>query len=146
MMNNTYYAYVNIENYKDWIELFDLIELEDITQKRIISIISGCVLPIVSLSFVHLLVDLLKDDNEQIKKIETKETNIDDDKSYLAFDKKKEYENANVFDAVPLTKDQEKEIEKKQKKSEFELAKEEMQKAVQKLENYNEELEKDGNS
>lgn len=62
MMNNTYYSYAHAENFKDWAELFDLIDLEVITQKRIIAIISGCVLPLVSLSFVHLLVDLLKQD------------------------------------------------------------------------------------
>ena len=38
-MGNTYYAYVNLENFQGWIELFGLSEEEPIYQKRILSIV-----------------------------------------------------------------------------------------------------------
>lgn len=146
MMNNTYYSYVHIENYKDWIELFDLVDMEEITQKRIISIISGCVLPIVSLSFIHLLVDLLRTDDTNNKPIvntfEDAYNNIgeyDDevDDEYNDLSPKEPDENAVVYDAKPLTDDQKEEFKKFDKKSDIEIAKEEMQKAINKLKDYN---------
>lgn len=60
MMGNAYYAYVHLENYKAWIELFGLVEEEAITQKRILAIISGAILPIVALGFIKSLVDYIK--------------------------------------------------------------------------------------
>lgn len=140
MMNNTYYSYVHIENYKDWIELFDLVDMEEITQKRIISIISGCVLPIVSLSFIHLLVDLLRADDTNNKPINNTITDTDtyeEDDEYNDLSPKEPDENAVVYDAKPLTDDQKEEFKKFDKKSDIELAKEEMQKAIDKLKTYN---------
>jgi len=66
-MGNTYYAYTHLENYQGWIELFGLSEEDVIYQKRILSIISGAVLPVVALGFIKSLVDYIKPD-------ETKET------------------------------------------------------------------------
>lgn len=68
MMGNTFYAYDLITQrmvtepdlIKNWAELFGLIEEDSIVVKRIISIISGAVLPIVSLSFLDLLVDYIR--------------------------------------------------------------------------------------
>ena len=60
MMGNAYYAYVHLENYQAWIELFGLVEEEAITQKRILAIISGAILPVVALGFVKSLVDYIK--------------------------------------------------------------------------------------
>jgi hypothetical protein len=60
MMGNAYYAYVHLENYQAWIELFGLVEEEAITQKRILAIISGAILPIVALGFIKSLVDYIK--------------------------------------------------------------------------------------
>lgn len=77
MMSNTYHAFVNIENYKDWIELFGLTEEEPLFQKRIISLISGAILPLIALGFIKSLIDYLKpDESDNIKKdnIENKNT------------------------------------------------------------------------
>lgn len=60
MMANSYHAYINLENYIPWIELFGLTEEEPITQKRILSIISGAILPIVALGFIKSLTDYIK--------------------------------------------------------------------------------------
>ena len=60
MMANSYHAYINLENYMPWIELFGLTEEEPITQKRILSIISGAILPIVALGFIKSLTDYIR--------------------------------------------------------------------------------------
>lgn len=126
MMNNTYYAYSHIHNYNDWIELFDLIDFEPITQKRIISIISGCILPLVSLSFIHLLVDLfktpksnneiIKDDfiSKKIEDIQNGVIDIDDN-------------SPRVFNAVPIENNE----------SKIKQAQDSIKNAINKLENYN---------
>lgn len=59
-MGNTYYAYMHLSDFKGWVELFGLAEEEIIYQKRILSIISGAVLPIVALGFIKSLVDYMK--------------------------------------------------------------------------------------
>ena len=60
MMGNTYYAFKNLENFQDWVDLFGLTDSEPIFQKRVLSIISGAVLPLVALGFVKSLVDYNK--------------------------------------------------------------------------------------
>lgn len=64
MMANSYHAYVNLNNYQGWIELFGLTELEEILQKRILSIVSGAILPIIALGFIKSLVDYIKPSQE----------------------------------------------------------------------------------
>jgi hypothetical protein len=59
-MGNTYYAYINIGDFKMWSELFGLIEEDLIYQKRVLSIISGAILPLVALGFIKSLVDYIK--------------------------------------------------------------------------------------
>jgi hypothetical protein len=59
-MGNTYYAYTHLKDIQGWIELFGLAEEELIYQKRVLSIISGAVLPIVALGFIKSLVDYIK--------------------------------------------------------------------------------------
>jgi hypothetical protein len=59
-MGNTYYAYINIEDFSMWSELFGLIEEDVIFQKRILAIISGAILPLVALGFIKSLVDYIK--------------------------------------------------------------------------------------
>jgi hypothetical protein len=61
-MGNSYYAYSNIHDYSLWSELFGLSEEEPIFQKRILSIISGAILPLVALGFIKSLVDYIKPD------------------------------------------------------------------------------------
>ena len=68
MMGNTFYAYDLITQrmltepdlIKNWTELFGLMEEDQILVKRIIAILSGAILPIVSLSFLDLLVDYIR--------------------------------------------------------------------------------------
>ena len=59
-MGNTYYAYVHAENFQSWIELFGLVEEELIYQKRILSLISGGILPIVALGYIKALIDYIR--------------------------------------------------------------------------------------
>jgi len=72
-MGNTYYAYINLENFQGWIELFGLSEEEPIYQKRILSIVSGAILPVIALGFIKSLVDYIKPTGEIIN---TKSDNI----------------------------------------------------------------------
>lgn len=61
-MGNTYYAFTHLSNFQGWIELFGLVDEELIYQKRILSIVSGAILPIVALGFIKSLVDYIKPD------------------------------------------------------------------------------------
>lgn len=63
MQGNMFYAYTNLENFSDWIELFGLQEEDIITQKRILSVVSGAILPIIALGFIKSLVDYIKPDH-----------------------------------------------------------------------------------
>jgi len=63
-MGNTYYTYVHLTNFQGWIELFGLVDEELIYQKRVLSIVSGAILPIVALGFIKSLVDYIKPDNK----------------------------------------------------------------------------------
>jgi hypothetical protein len=75
MQGNMFYAYINLHDFQGWIELFGLQEEELITQKRILSFVSGAILPIIALGFIKSLVDYLKPEKidqpvENIEKIE----------------------------------------------------------------------------
>jgi hypothetical protein len=59
-MGNAYYAYVHLEGFQGWIELFGLVDEDLIYQKRILSVVSGAILPIVALGFIKSLVDYIK--------------------------------------------------------------------------------------
>lgn len=63
-MGNTYYTYVHLNQFKEWIELFGLVDEELIYQKRILSIVSGAILPIVALGFIKALVDYIRPADE----------------------------------------------------------------------------------
>jgi hypothetical protein len=69
-MGNTYYAYVNLKDFAAWIELFGLMEEDIIFQKRVLSIVSGAILPIVALGFIKSLVDYIKPEEETAKELE----------------------------------------------------------------------------
>lgn len=71
-MGNTYYAYINIQDFNMWSELFGLIEEDIIFQKRILSLISGAILPLVALGFIKSLVDYIKPDSGTDVLIESK--------------------------------------------------------------------------
>lgn len=60
MMGNTYYAFTNLNDYRSWVELFGLVDEDPLYQKRILSIISGAILPLVALGFIKSLVDYIR--------------------------------------------------------------------------------------
>ncbi len=60
MMANSFHAFINLEDYMGWIELFGLEEAEPIYQKRVLSIVSGAILPLVALGFIKSLVDYIR--------------------------------------------------------------------------------------
>lgn len=69
MQGNMYYAFMNLESYETWAELFNLIEEEPLFQKRVLAFVSGAILPLVALGFIKSLVDYIKPD-EEVKEIE----------------------------------------------------------------------------
>ena len=98
MMGNTYFAYdflsvklaSNPDLIKNWTELFGLMEDDSVFVKRIISIISGAILPIVSLSFLDLSVDYIQ------KSVETKS----EEKKELSIEKVKTNEETHPSEIV----------------------------------------------
>jgi hypothetical protein len=73
-MGNTYYAFTHLDNYQGWVELFGLNEEDPLYQKRILSIVSGAILPLVALGFIKSLVDYIKPDYDEIEEgLEKKE-------------------------------------------------------------------------
>jgi hypothetical protein len=68
MMANSFHAFINLENYMGWIELFGLEEAEPIYQKRVLSIVSGAILPLVALGFIKSLVDYIRPEESIIEK------------------------------------------------------------------------------
>lgn len=64
MQGNMYYAYTNIKDYQGWVELFNIIEWEPISQKRLLAGVSGAILPLVALGFIKSLVDYIKPEDD----------------------------------------------------------------------------------
>jgi hypothetical protein len=61
-MGNAFFAYTHLTDYQSWIELFGLVDSDPIEQKRILSIVSGAILPLVALGFIKSLVDYIRPD------------------------------------------------------------------------------------
>jgi len=113
MMANSFHAFINLENYMGWIELFGLEEEEPLYQKRILSIVSGAILPLVALGFIKSLVDYIRPSEEV-----TKQEVIDNDLPFgpytdegpYTFETNKEAEeleeeNISIVDEELLVKD-----------------------------------------
>jgi uncharacterized membrane protein len=64
MQGNMYYAFVHMENFQGWSELFGLIEEDVVYQKRVLSAVSGAILPLVALGFIKSLVDYIKPESQ----------------------------------------------------------------------------------
>jgi hypothetical protein len=77
-MGNAYFAYVHLVDYQAWVELFGLVDSEVIEQKRILSIVSGAILPLVALGFIKSLVDYIKPDEEVNEGVNTIHDQITD--------------------------------------------------------------------
>lgn len=65
MMGNMFYSYTHLLEFQGWSELFGLIEEDIIFQKRILSIVSGAILPLVALGFIKSLVDYIKPEKQE---------------------------------------------------------------------------------
>ncbi len=78
-MGNTFYAFINLENFESWSQLFGLDEEEIIFQKRVLSLISGAILPLVALGFIKSLVDYIKPDDGEITKAETRNPDLENE-------------------------------------------------------------------
>ena len=105
MQGNMYYAFVHMENYQGWSELFGIIEEEVVYQKRILSAVSGAILPLVALGFIKSLVDYIKPEpveKESNPSIENS-VSIEDSKSPLVDEKSTVEEPPSpVYDAEAL--------------------------------------------
>ena len=77
-MGNAYFAYVHLVDYQAWVELFGLVDSEIIEQKRILSIVSGAILPLVALGFIKSLVDYIKPDEGETEEVNTVHDTIHD--------------------------------------------------------------------
>jgi len=73
-IGNTYFAYTHLSDFTAWSELFGLSEEEPIFQKRVLAIISGAILPLVSLGFIKALVDYIRPEEDQEDTIIEEET------------------------------------------------------------------------
>jgi hypothetical protein len=95
MMGNMYYAYTHLGDYQFWSELFGLNEEEPIFQKRILSVVSGAILPIVALGFIKSLVDYIRPKGIEDSKEEIHETieEINTDKTLTESEKAKAVES-----------------------------------------------------
>ena len=70
MQGNMYYAFKNLNGYDSWVQLFNLVEEDPLYQKRILSFVSGAILPLVALGFIKSLVDYIKPEKEHNAPIE----------------------------------------------------------------------------
>jgi len=89
-MGNAYYAFSNLTNYQGWIEMFNLLELEPLAQKRWLSIIQGAILPFIALGYIHIMTKFITPDSN----IPTKSDDDDDDD----YDYDDEYEDSDELD------------------------------------------------
>lgn len=64
---NLYYAFINMQDYNNWVELFNLLEWEPLAQKRLLAAVSGAILPLVALGFIKSLVDYIKPEDEMLE-------------------------------------------------------------------------------
>lgn len=70
MQGNMYYAFKNLNGYESWVQLFNLVDQDPLYQKRILSFVSGAILPLVALGFIKSLVDYIKPDATQPQALE----------------------------------------------------------------------------
>jgi hypothetical protein len=98
MMGNSFYAYVHLHDFKGWVELFGLQDMEAIEQRRILSIVSGAILPIVALGFIKALVDYIKPPKEKAVELQTEQSIIKHND-----DNKPEIDSVKSDDAIDLT-------------------------------------------
>ena len=104
MQGNMYYAYSHLENFQDWIDLFGLQEEEPIVQKRILSFVSGAILPIIALGFIKSLVDYIKpkDPKKESEEIAIAEQSVPDNNSVTVDSTETQSEKINEEQPIEL--------------------------------------------
>jgi hypothetical protein len=131
MQGNMYYAFVHMEDFQGWSELFGLIEEDVVYQKRVLSAVSGAILPLVALGFIKSLVDYIKPEPQVETAIEevakSEETPIEIKEEIYTSDDLKESEewDATLMDGLeeePVAE----ETEEKDEDHELDLALNEM--------------------
>lgn len=95
-IGNTYFAYTHLSDFSQWSELFGLSEEEPIFQKRILSVISGAILPLVSLGFIKALVDYIRPDSDKEKIEEIQEEEKIEESTELIEPKKEEIKEEKI--------------------------------------------------
>lgn len=98
MMGNVFHSYTNLtDGFINWIELFGLVDLELIAQKRVVAAVSGAILPIVALGFIKCFVDYNdKEESSSEDKFNDKNTN-----STVEI-KPKEIINSEIQEKIPI--------------------------------------------
>ena len=136
MNGNLYYAFVNMEDYSQWSQLFNLIEEEPLFQKRVLAFVSGAILPLVALGFIKSLVDYIKPEGE-MKEEEIKEPGkLDDSVEDETFDWGRFEEEAANDDDLWSKEDEE---WNEWSEEEVRLADEELKEAEEALEKWRDE-------
>lgn len=103
MQGNMYYAFINMDDFTSWAELFNLIEEEPIFQKRVLAAISGAILPLVALGFIKSLVDYIKPEEDEDD--ETPSASLLDEAEPSGSNEEVEYYE-NLRDDVNMTEDE----------------------------------------
>ena len=70
---NMYWCWINANDITEWVNMLDLFNEDEIFQRRIFAIISGGILPVISLGFMKSLLDYLNPDklkDEEENKVE----------------------------------------------------------------------------
>lgn len=101
-MGNMYAAFVNLENFQDWIDMFGMTDMELIAQKRVLAGISGVILPLVALGFIRIMADVLQDGH----KIEINDEEIEEEPKSLFGETEKPVEEPKQVEE-PKVKQQE---------------------------------------
>lgn len=89
-LGNIFFAYqfidINSETFKDWVEMVDPIvsyigveEGDPVSHKRFLALFAGGMLPLISLSFLHMLVKFEEKDKKNISKEQIVDNEIDID-------------------------------------------------------------------
>ena len=100
MQGNMYYAFLNLDDYYGWVELFNLVEWEPLAQKRLLSFVSGAILPLVALGFIKSLVDYIKPESELVELTDSELGDIASDINSPSQTEEEEWDEDHALDMV----------------------------------------------
>lgn len=109
MQGNMYHAFQNLEEYSEWVELFNLLEWDPLAQKRLLACVSGAILPLVALGFIKSLVDYIKPEEDTVGLtevgLEDSENNTDEfKKKVISKEENISYSGDTDAIEIPFTK------------------------------------------